>query len=138
MTQIGPTYHHFYLSSTLSKLTTFVPFDRLLVAKMQGGRGLLPHEEQLIPGCVRYALELEALGGQQVAGGGGRMALGARPGGMGDVGAMGMERRDGLRMDAAHMDCMDRVVDGMMESSEMEMDHQSAGLMPPLNPPPPV
>ena len=92
---------------------------------MQGGQALLPHEEQLIPGCVRYSLEFDALGGQPA--GGGRMGPS-----MGGVGSMSMERGDGLRsMDGAQMGGVDRNVDSMIDSSEME----SAGFMPPLNPP---
>ena len=43
--------------------------SRLLVAKLPSGQALSPHEQLLIPVCVRYSVELERLGGRQGGGG---------------------------------------------------------------------
>jgi len=87
---------------------------RLLVAKMhQGGQALTPHDEQLIPHCLRYAMDFDALGAR--AGGGVAM---------GGAAMHSMDARGGGAMHAmdAHMG------DRMGDPAAIEME--AAGLMP--------
>ena len=85
----------------------------------QGGQALTPQEEQLIPHCLRYAMDFDALGGR--AGGG--VAMGA----MGGAAMHSMDGRGGGALHAmdAHMG------DRMRDPAAFEM--AAAGLMPRVN-----